>query len=390
MNSEKVLCVDDEPKVLSALKRLLRRRKFDVTVTSDPDEARRLVRQEQFAVVVSDQRMPEVSGTDLLKEVCEASPDSVRILLTGYADIDASIDAINESGVFRYVTKPWDDRELVSIVQQAAESHSLTSQNRELARLTAKQNLALREFTLSLEDRVAQRTQEVQELAARLHDTLYGATEILGLCAERHSETSGHHSRRVARLAEKIGERLCLSDAELLQLRYGSALHDLGKLSVAQEILTKDKSDLTEREKCTIAEHVVHGEALISLIPNMEMAALFVRHHHERFDGTGYPDQLCGDEIPMGARIIAVADAFDNLLNSGESGRGTTFSAAVELIRQWSGTWFDPDVVAVLAEIIGEKTVSNSGAEVAEGGSRPDDRAETQDAPATAPEAAQA
>lgn len=376
MTRPKILCVDDEPNVLSACKRLLRRAGFDVTTTTEPMDVGRLVQTEAFAVVVSDQRMPGLEGTDLLEDVRRLSPDTVRILLTGYADVTASIDAINRGAVFRYVTKPWNDDELVGIIQQAADNYRLTVEHRELTQLTQAQNEELRELNSSLEQRVEERTQEVRSLAQRLDETLSGTTEVLGQLAERHSPTLGNHSRRVAKLALQLGEQLELSSTEMFQLRHGAALHDIGKLGVSPDILAQPRSQLTDIQRELLDQHVGHGESLVSVIPNMEAASRFVRHHHEHYDGNGFPDQLCREDIPLGARIVAVADAFDNLLNSRDSYGETSPRAALELIRHRSGSWFDPRVVAALESCVQAKAADGESTQESELEIHPDDMVE--------------
>ena len=344
----KVLCIDDELNVLKACKRVLHRAGFDVTTTDDPEEAKKLVQSESFAVVISDQRMPILEGTVLLTQIHELSPDTVRILLTGYADLEATIDAINKSGVYRYLTKPWNDEELIAIVRQASENHLLTLENRQLHELTEQQNEELSSINEELEQRVARRTQQVQGLATRLEDTLNGTSEVLGTLAEKHSPTLGNHGRRVATLSMEIAEQLQFNEDELFQLRFAATLHDIGKIGIKREFLSLDRAAQSDMEKKLLDQHVIHGEALVGAIPNMEISAQFVRHHHEQFDGRGFPDQLVGDAIPLGARIIAVANEFDKLMNSRSGYQKSDTEASAATIRTMATTSFDPEVVDAL------------------------------------------
>jgi response regulator RpfG family c-di-GMP phosphodiesterase len=348
----KVLCIDDELNVLKACKRLLHRAGFDVTTTDDPEEAKKLVQAESFAVVISDQRMPIVEGTELLEQIHELSPQTVRILLTGYADLNASIDAINRGGVFRYLTKPWDDNELTAIVSQAADNYNLTAENQRLQDLTERQNSELTTLNEELEDRVARRTEQVRGLVTRLEETLGGTSEVLGTLAEKHSPTLGNHGRRVATLSMKLAEHLQVEDDDLFQLRFAATLHDIGKIGISQKILTRERSAQTGIEKELLDQHVIHGEELVASIPKMETAAMFVRHHHELLDGTGFPDRLTGDAIPLGARIIAVASAFDNLMNSRKDYHESCPDEALAAVRKNALSSFDPTVVDALANCL--------------------------------------
>jgi response regulator RpfG family c-di-GMP phosphodiesterase len=276
----------------------------------------------------------------------------VRILLTGYADLNASIDAINRGGVFRYLTKPWDDNELTAIVSQAADNYNLTAENQRLQDLTERQNSELTTLNEELEDRVARRTEQVRGLVTRLEETLGGTSEVLGTLAEKHSPTLGNHGRRVATLSMKLAEHLQVEDDDLFQLRFAATLHDIGKIGISQKILTRERSAQTGIEKELLDQHVIHGEELVASIPNMETAAMFVRHHHELLDGTGFPDRLTGDAIPLGARIIAVASAFDNLMNSRKDYHESCPDEALAAVRKNALSSFDPTVVDALANCL--------------------------------------
>ena len=359
MATTNVLFIDDEINIVRACKRALRRSGYTVFTTTSHEEALQLAREHEFSVVVSDQRMPVMEGTELLELIRVIQPAAVRIILTGYADISAAIDAINRGAVNRFLTKPWEDEQLCTTIDHAVGQYNLIEQNRRLHVLAECQNEQLKMLNEGLEQRVADRTKDVTELSSRLEDTLKGALDVLGRLMEISSATVGNHSRRVADLSAKIGRQMNLSDDDLLQVEVAGLLHDIGKLTLPGQILRKDMSCLSSEEVKTLRSHTVAGETIVRAIPYLDEAARFVRHHHERFNGSGYPDSVSGTSIPLGARIVAVADAFDKQLNDRTDFSDRTVSDVVLSIRDRASTWFDPAVVNALDEAVGQ---SNSEA----------------------------
>lgn len=360
MDNLKVLFVDDEPGIVRACYRVLRNTGVEVLTTVSAFEAVRLAETHEFAVVVSDQRMPEMEGVQLLEKIRELQPDSIRIILTGYADITAAVDAINRGAVYRFLNKPWDDEQLRSTIRLAVEQYQLLHENRRLLALTARQNEELRQLNESLEHRVVERTREVTELSERQEATLKGSLKILTQLMEVNSSTIGHHSRRVADLAVQIGEQMQLSRDEIRQLEVAALLHDVGKLMLPGHLVRKDRSRLTREERTILQQHAIRGEAIIHAIPFLDDAASYVRHHHEQVNGSGYPDQLRGQAIPLGARIIAVADAWDKQLNDRSTFHTQSAPEVLSWIRSHVNEAFDSSVVRALEAVFREGDVDDT------------------------------
>jgi putative nucleotidyltransferase with HDIG domain len=363
MTNPAILLVDDEAGILRACKRVLRRDGYTIFTTTDTDEALQLAREHEFAVVISDQRMPVMQGTELLEQIRQIQPACVRIILTGYADISAAIDAINKGAVWRFLSKPWDDSQLKSTIAHAVEQFTLIEEHRRLQVLTEAQNEQLKELNEGLEQRVKDRTREVTELSGRLDETLKGSLSVLAQLMEINSATIGNHSRRVADLARRIGVQMGLDEDELRQLEVAGLLHDIGKLPLPGQILRKEKSRLSKDELKTLQSHVTEGEAIVRAIPYLDDAANFIRHHHERFNGSGYPDALSGNRIPLGARIVAVADAFDKRLNSKDGFSAQTVADVLAAIGRRANEWFDKEVVIALAQVTDESHSSDNSLE---------------------------
>ncbi|MCA9034180.1 MAG: response regulator [Planctomycetaceae bacterium] len=348
MNTPVILFVDDEQGVINACQRALRKSGFELLLTTSTDEALELARTRELTVVVSDQRMPGMEGTELLEQIRKIQPDTVRMILTGYADITATVDAINRGEVFRFLAKPWDDAQLVAVLNRAVDQYNLVMENRRLNALTKSQNDELKLLNNELEIRVLERTQQVTDLSSRLRAMLNGSLKVFAQLMDVTSSSMGNHSRRVAEMSMLIAEELSLPDEMLRQIEAGSLLHDIGKLMLPDALLKKDPLHLTADERSMLQQHVLRGESILQAIPFFNDAALFVRHHHERMNGTGYPDRLQGDEIPLGARIIAVADAWDKHQNDKKAYSSRTSSDVLRMLRDRAGDQFDPGVVDAL------------------------------------------
>ena len=299
---------------------------------------------------VRDQARQEV---DSLEKIRGISPDSVRIILTGYADVKAATDAINRGAVWRYLNKPWDDDDLRNCIKQGIDQFLLIQENRRLQELTQKQNDQLRDLNENLKQKVMERTWEVHRLNEQLEASFMGAVQAMARLGEMHSQDVGSHAKRVALLSRRMAKRLQFEGRDLMQVEVAATLHDIGKTMINPAILKKATEELTAAEQGVFQEHPIHGESIIRMVPNNEDAALYVRHHHERFDGRGYPDGFAGDAIPLGARIIAVADAYDKHMNISTSVSSQP-AITMRKVEEGSGAAFDPAVVSTLRAVIRE------------------------------------
>ncbi|MDB5051253.1 MAG: response regulator receiver modulated metal dependent phosphohydrolase [Fibrobacteres bacterium] len=351
---EKILFLDDEQNVLNALRRVFKDEDHSVILTTSPEEARERLSKERIAVAVSDQRMPTLTGIQFLEEVKKASPETVRILLTGHADMNIAMEAINRGSVFRFLLKPWDDDELRAVLKQAAAHYALVTENIRLTELTFRQNQELQGLNENLENKVRERTQEVEELNKRLEKSFLGSVRVMAGLAEVHSAVIGSHSRRVAALSKGMAKKMGLSREEAVQVEVAALLHDVGKTMLPSEVLNKAEHALKPEERERLKRHPVMGEALVRMVPNMETAARLVRHHHERFYGGGFPDRLKGQEIPLGSRIIAVADAYDNALNIRSEYQANLPERIFQQMVARSPGEFDPEVLEALGLFLRE------------------------------------
>ncbi|MCE5271667.1 response regulator [bacterium] len=359
----KILLVDDEENILSSLRRLLRKENLDVHDTTSPEEALRLLSLNEYAVLVSDHRMPGMTGTQLMKMACKTSPETVRIILTGYADAQSSIEAINKGAVSRYLLKPWNEIELRVAVRQAVAQYRLVQEKKELENITNDLNKELQSLAVELETKVEERTREVSTLNRQLESSLLASIRMLAELTEMNCEVVGKHAKRVAAFSREIGRRLGMSNPELLQLEAAAMLHGIGTVGLSASLLAKPRSALATQEKELLDSDSLRGEAVISMMPNLAPAALYVRHMHELFNGQGYPEHLKGDRIPLGSRIITAVDVYDTQLNLRENDKAVEPLNALQHLKDRSPAFYDPQVVSMMEECLTEDQWQSLGAD---------------------------
>lgn len=337
----KILIIDDEPAVLSVLTSLLSRAHHCKTATCAA-EALEYLKVNAYDLVLSDINMPGMSGLELLAEITKLSRDTVVVLISGNLSIQAAIEALR-LGAFDYVTKPFNLSDVETAVARALRHHSLLKSNHE--------------YEQHLEHLVSVRTNELTVANGNLNVTLeklylnYRATlrALAAALEARDVETKGH-SERVVSYCLRLGTEIGLSDRDLITLENGALLHDIGKIGVPDGILLK-RGALTEDEWYYMRRHVEYGAQILRGIDFLEGATQIVGQHHERYDGSGYPTRLEGDQICLGARIFAVADAVDAMTSDRPYRAATSFDdAAGELIR-CSGAHFDPFVVRAFTAV---------------------------------------
>lgn len=349
--SQLVLCVDDEPNVLSALRRALRACGCTVVTAGGGAEGLAAMRDRPADVVVSDMRMPAMDGIEFLEQIHGSWPDTVRILLTGNAEMSAAIAAINRGRINRYFNKPWDDQELIGAVRQGLKFAWLLRERARLEKLTQSKNLELRSLNESLEQRVAERTSELSEANKKLKrgflTSIRVFTNLLELRGGRHSG----HSRRVGDLARAVARAMALSDQEIQDTFLAALLHDLGHIGLPDAMLDKPVARLEPAELAQYRQHSLMGEQALMAFDDMQSVATLIHAHHERYNGSGYPDGKAGLGIPLGARILAIVDTYDELQNGHLGGAKPSAEESRVLLQQGRGSQFDPEILDVFLQV---------------------------------------
>jgi len=355
-----ILFVDDERPILNSLKRLLRPTGHRVHIANSGAEGLAVLSENPIDVVVSDMRMPEMDGAEFLTNVANKWPDTTRMLLTGYADLSSAIEAINSGSIARYLTKPWQDNDLVMCLEQAIETQHLTREKNRLEALTIKQNDELRSLNESLEEKVEERTKEVaaaKDLLVAANAELtssYGATiEIFSRLIQSRAGIGGRSS--VAHDARAVGQSMGLSSDECQDLYEAGLLCDVGKLSLPDATVSTPYTRLDANAQRDYHRHPIIAEAtLISLEP-LAAAASIIRQHCERVDGSGFPDKLVGDAIPIAARILAVCKSFADLQDGSFFEENYTAREAQTYIEEQKGKRYDAIVVDTFIRWLGDR-----------------------------------
>jgi len=318
------LVVDDEPRLRQVLLHLMRGEGFRCFEAADGAEALALLEQQPVTLVMSDLRMPRMDGIELLRQVRARWPDTAMVMITAVADVEVAVSCL-AIGAMDYLTKPFHLEEVRARVAQALEKRRLILENRE--------------YQQRLEQRVAAQARRLEELFLAGIQALAEALEV------KDPYTRGH-SVRVSQYSSSIARALHLDEETIRQIRLGGHVHDIGKIGVREAVLNKP-GPLSDDEYQHIMTHPVVGWRILApLMRDAPLALNVVRSHHERVDGTGVPDGLRGDDIPLEARIAAVADALD-AMTSGRPYRGAemSFEEALRELDENRGSQFDDRVV---------------------------------------------
>lgn len=347
----RILLVDDDESILKALRRVLSDLDAELITAISGSEALEHLQKQNISLIISDQRMPQMTGVQLLGRCREFSPATIRILLTGYADIDATIDAINTGAVRYYLNKPWDDDLLLSRIRESLEMFQITAENEHLHKLTQEQNQKLLELNHALEKKVDQQTARIreqhQELKKSFMETIKAFSTIVGLRLKK----AASHLQRVATLAKMLLEGLNLPEKEYQDILIAAYLHDIGKIGLPDVITDKASDECSPREKELLYKHPVLGQSCVYSISGFEEIGLMIRHHHENYDGTGYPDCLRGRKIPLGSRVLRICDAFDHVSHKADYPDMKALSSATAALHCHAGSSFDPNLVKIFTAL---------------------------------------
>ncbi len=331
INFKKILVVEDEENIRELVREHLEDEGYEVILAQDgADGLEKFSSNLDVGVILSDIKMPKMDGLTLLRKVKEISPQTVVIMMSALTDIQSAIKAMN-AGAYTYVTKPFKIIELSLVVKRGLEKRKLLHENYM--------------YQKHLEDLVRQRTEELEFAYAELNEAYNSTLEALVTALDaRDTETEGH-SIRVTEYTMELARLMNITDHEFLDaLNKAALLHDIGKIGIPDAILRKP-GKLTPEEWEIMKKHPLIGYEIIKKIKFLERSAPIVLHHHERWDGKGYPDGLKGEEIPLGSRIFAVADTIDAMTSDRPYRKALTFEIVSDELKKFKGIQFDPRVV---------------------------------------------
>lgn len=316
-NGNMVMFVDDDRNILTAVRRVFYNRNMSMLFADNPYEALKNLEKEEIAVVVSDYQMPGMTGIELLSQTRAVSPDTIKILMTAHADLNTAINAINSGEVFKFITKPWEDDLLIEAVEEAIKRYRI-----------------------------------IQSMKKGDEGHLLSLAQTIEL---KDPYTRGHCDR-VADYALVIGDALNLPQDIKTQIKYGSWLHDCGKIGIPENVLNKPGS-LDPQEMEIIQKHPVLGAEVARLSNRSEIIVNIILHHHEKYDGTGYPERRKGESIPMEARIVSIADIFDALISNRPYRKAYKLYEALEILRSMRETHLDPKLLDLFMSVMETREV---------------------------------
>lgn len=317
-----ILAVDDEKNNLDLLHRIFRKN-YNILLASSGEEALQIIEQHgsEISLIVSDQKMPNMEGTDLFRKIYEKHPEMVKILLTGYSNIDILVEAINECHLFQYMLKPFEPEQLCLIVESG-----------------------IKKFEIS-----TSKTQILRDLSELFYKTI----KAIAYALDAKDKYTHGHSMRVTLYSLALAKHLDLPDDLLEEIETTGLLHDIGKIAIPEKILLKP-GKLTEEEYEIIKTHPELGGKLVNGIEKLKLISNWLKSHHERYDGNGYPEKLKGEEIPISSRIIAIADTYDAMTSDRAYRKALSHEVAIAEIRRCSGSQFDPNLADLFINICDE------------------------------------
>jgi putative two-component system response regulator len=328
---EQILVVDDLASLRWLMSHKLHDEGYGCKEAADGDAALEIMSKQRFDLVLLDIMMPGKSGMEVLDEIVRRYPDTAVIMVTARDSAKTAVEAMR-MGAYDYIIKPVNYYELPARVRKALDTRKLMLENKE--------------YKLYLEEKIQQQTQKI-------HESFLNSIQSLALALEAKDKYTSGHSQRVADIAVAIARELSVAPEEIEKLRFAALIHDIGKIGVKESIINK-KEDLTDEEYSYVTTHAVIGQKILAPVVEDSEILEMVRHHHERYDGKGYPDGISGELIPQGARIIAVADVYDAMTSDRPYRRAVDHETAIVELKRQANTQLDPVIVDAFIVMLSE------------------------------------
>lgn len=358
-----LLLVDDEENVLNSLVRLLRPLNCSVETALSGEEALEKMALFTPDMIISDVKMPGMDGVQLLSTVALDYPDTERVLLTGYSDIESAIEAINVGGVSHYVQKPWDGPSLIKLVEKTLSFVSLRRANERLQATIKNQNNQLKQFNHGLEKKVLERTkdldkanEELEKTNQSLKNSYHNFVELFMRLLSCRLGSAYQNDHLASRLAVDIGRTLGMSDGELISLHFATKLRHVGLLELSDDILNAPISAMDTKQLQKFKSYPQLSYALLSSQPALFPAAEIILAHREQLDGKGFPDQLTDDQLSLPAKILAVVNMFEALTKGQQMDEILTVQYALSYLSDRIGSHYSNDAVSALIYLIESNT----------------------------------
>jgi|TARA_Y100000589_G_scaffold323159_2_gene357269 response regulator RpfG family c-di-GMP phosphodiesterase len=342
-----VLCVDDEQNILRAIKRALFSLDVDLTLADSGEKALAVMKEKPIHVVISDMKMPGMTGAELLEQVAAHYPDTFRVVLTGFADIDATIKAVNQGRIHRYLQKPWDNQELINTIEEGLERIKLKDENARLQKLTKLQNAKLKEVNNSLEQVVQKRTKQIKAALRRIEQRNGALEQVLFNVISINPDIDGKFAIEVSELATKLANLLECSKEETNVIRYACLIGELGLLGLKPEHYRPAFNKLSYQQQKNYLSQTKLAKTILAPAEHLREVSDILEYQFEYYNGAGLY-KLVATQIPIGARILAVARDYWRMVSGRITGQPMTpIEARVEL-KKHRNTRYDGNVLDIL------------------------------------------
>lgn len=361
-----ILCVDDEPNVLKSLRRLFRGVDYIVHLAESGTKGLEVLEQENIDLIISDMRMPHMDGAEFLTQAALRWPDTVRILLTGFADIESTIAAVNQGKIYSYCSKPWEDDELKVLVAKAIDEKRLREERVLLFDIIHKKNAQLKDLNSNLEDKVEQRTGQLKTSFRQLdkaHETLKkqytDSIKTFAKIIEMRPGIRGGHSTYIANFSRLVAIKLGLAEDDTKSILYAGLLLQIGKMGFSDKLLSQPYFEMKTQERNSYLKHALEGESLLKGMAQLKDAATLIKYQFEHFDGTGYPDGIHGQQIPRGSRILNVVRDYLSYIEGSMTGAGMSVEDVQERLIKKKDSFYDPVIVDTFLAVLKETKDDN-------------------------------
>ncbi len=346
-STPKILVVDDEVSILQAIKRLLRKKSIAVTLANSGEEALSHLKNEHFDLVISDMKMPSMSGAELFTQIASTYPDVYRILLTGFADIDSTIKAINHGKIHRYIQKPWSNDVLFDVINEGLEKSRLKQENVKLQRLLKKQNGLLKELNGNLEKKVELRTKRISLGLSRLERDHKATQKVLYNLININPNLDGKFANSVSLLAKRIAKLLELSPQEVHDISYSALICEIGLLGIETSLYAQPFNELNFNQKEEFYEQINIARLILNPAEHLHAVTEIVYNQYEQINGSGV-NKVQEEAIPVGAKIIAIARDYWLLAMGRINGQKMTDSEVRIEMKKLGGIKYDSSILDLL------------------------------------------
>ncbi|GGF69497.1 response regulator [Alteromonas lipolytica] len=342
-----VLCVDDEQNILRSIKRALFSLKIELVLADSGEQALEILAKKPVHVIISDMKMPQMTGAELLEKVAEKYPDTFRVVLTGFADIDATIKAVNQGRIHRYLQKPWDNQELICTIEEGLERVKLKDENARLQKLTRLQNAKLKEINNDLEQTVQKRTRQIKAALSRIEMRNRALEQVLFNVISINPDIDGKFAIEVSELTKKLARKSGCSAEDIKLFGYASLIGELGLLGLQPENFRPPFAKLTYQQQKDYLSQTQLAKTILAPADHLQPISEIIELQFEHYNGSGLNKKVA-KEIPLGARIHAVARDYWRLVSGRLSAQRLEPKEAKAELKKHRNTRYDGEILDIL------------------------------------------